>query len=145
MISYNIFRFQLLDITSVTSAAFQQPFSAAVFFSAAFFSSRFFSAAYFDGNTWKNACLFETTTGFCLKTIYSNYTFYIKNIFTCCNAVMQKNARRNPMFSEFFPIFLLILLFLKNKPYGLNQLPNTASYMQWLPHQPGLVQNFAVA
>ena len=28
-----------------------------------------------------------------------------------------------------FPFFLLISLFLKNKSYGLNQLPNTASYM----------------
>ena len=86
------------DFSSL-SAAFQQPLSAALY------SDRFFPAAYFDENAWKNACLIETTTGFCLKTIYGNYTFYMKNIDACCNAVIEKIARRNPMPSEILNFF----------------------------------------
>ena len=78
----------------------QRDFGRKIFFSAekCFFSAENFNQA--DGIAWKNACLVEMTTGFCLKAIYSNYTFDMENIFACCNAVIEKIARRNPMSSE---------------------------------------------
>ena len=101
----------------------QRDFSSQNFFLAA--KSRFFAAKRLGGIAWKNAYLFETTTGFCLKTFSSKYTFSIKNISTFCNAVIQKITRRNPMFSEIFQFFLLISLFLKYEMNGPLFLPTT--------------------
>ena len=64
-----------------------------------------FAAKWLGGIAWKIGYLCKTTAGFCLKTFCKKYTFIIKNIYSFCNAVIQKIPRRNPMFSEIFQFF----------------------------------------
>ena len=104
----------------------QRDFGRKIFFSAekCFFSAENFNQA--DGIAWKNACLVEMTTGFCLKAIYSNYTFDMKNIFACYNALIEKIARRNSMSSEILHFFFTNFAFSRNtKPRPLIPLCQT--------------------